>query len=352
MDLATVGDHAELWEKVVRKLRAGMMPPPGVRRPPTAEYIALRDWLETEIERSARDNPGAKVLHRLNRTEYANAIRDLLALEIDPATLLPADDSSRGFDNIDGSLTISPTLVETYVTAATKIARIAAGYWRTPTESTYIKRTDSSQNLHLAGLPLGTRGDMAIRHVFPGDGDHTFTVRNLGVGTYIPGRGAGALHRRRARAFVALRRDGGLPRHGRGARRPPGSDPVRQVGIARGGPDLRGDELPPQPGRGEALRPRVPGERPGARADHLSGHRRAEHPGAVRRASLITNFAEQWLYLRNLATTAAAQAIFPDWDDELREAFARETELLFESVLREDRNVVDLVTADYTFLNE
>ena len=107
-----------------------MMPPPGVRRPPTAEYIALRDWLETEIDRSARDNPGAKVLHRLNRTEYANAIRDLLALEIDPATLLLADDSSRGFDNIAGSLTISPTLVETYVTAATKIARIAAGYWR------------------------------------------------------------------------------------------------------------------------------------------------------------------------------------------------------------------------------
>ncbi len=105
-----------------------MMPPPGVRRPPAAEYIALRDWLETEIDRSARDNPGAKVLHRLNRTEYANAIRDLLALEIGPATLLPTDDSSRGFDNIAGSLT--PTLAETYVTAATKIARIAAGYWR------------------------------------------------------------------------------------------------------------------------------------------------------------------------------------------------------------------------------
>ncbi len=127
------------------------------------------------------------MLHRLNRTEYANAIRDLLDLEIDAATLLPADNSSRGFDNIAGSLTISPTLLETYVTAATKIARMAVGYWKTPTVSTYIKRTDSSQVYQIEGLPFGTRGGMAVRHVFPADGEYTFTVRNLGVGTYIPG---------------------------------------------------------------------------------------------------------------------------------------------------------------------
>ena len=187
LDLASVGDDAELWEGVVRKLRAGMMPPPGVRRPPLADYEGLRDWLEAEIDRTARVNPGTKVLHRLNRTEYGNVIRDLLDLEIDPATLLPADDSSRGFDNIAGSLTISPTLLETYVTAATKVARIAVGYWKTPTESTYIKRNDGSQNQHIEGLPFGTRGGMFLRHVFPADGDYTFTIRNLGVGTYIPG---------------------------------------------------------------------------------------------------------------------------------------------------------------------
>src|SRR5678815_867545 len=116
LDLTTAGDHAELWEKVVRKLRAGLMPPPGMRRPPLAEYEGLRDWMEAEIDRRAagRANPGSVVLHRLNRTEYANAVRDLLDLEIDTTTLLPPDDSARGFDNIAGSLTISPTLLEAY----------------------------------------------------------------------------------------------------------------------------------------------------------------------------------------------------------------------------------------------
>jgi hypothetical protein len=98
--------------KVVRKLRAGLMPPPGVRRPPLAEYEGLRDYLEAEIDRKAasRSNPGSVVMHRLNRTEYANSVRDLLDLEIDTTTLLPPDDSARGFDNVTGSLTISPTL--------------------------------------------------------------------------------------------------------------------------------------------------------------------------------------------------------------------------------------------------
>jgi cytochrome c551/c552 len=104
LDLATAGDNPQLWERVVRKMRAGVMPPPGARRPSVAEYDALRDWLETEIDRKARQNPGSKVLHRLNRIEYANAIRDLLDLEIDAETLLPPDDSARGFDNIAGSL--------------------------------------------------------------------------------------------------------------------------------------------------------------------------------------------------------------------------------------------------------
>ena len=187
IDLDSVSEHVELMEKVVRKLRAGMMPPPGERRPSLADYVALTDWLEDEIDRAAPVNPGTKEMHRLNRTEYANAIRDLLDLEIDATMFLPTDDSSHGFDNIAGSLTISPTLLETYVTTATKIARMAVGYWKTPTEALYIKRTDSSQVYQLEGLPFGTRGGMDVRHVFPSDGEYKFTVRNLGVGTYIPG---------------------------------------------------------------------------------------------------------------------------------------------------------------------
>ena len=119
LDLTEVSQDAEIWEKVIRKLRAGMMPPPGMPRPSLAEYNGIRDWLENKIDGQAERIPGTKVLHRLNRTEYANVIRDLLDLEIDPTMFLPADDSSRGFDNIAGSLTISPTLLEIYVSAAT-----------------------------------------------------------------------------------------------------------------------------------------------------------------------------------------------------------------------------------------
>ena len=169
-DLTTAGDHAELWEKVIRKLRAGVMPPPGMRRPALNEYEGLRDWLETEIDRKAAArgvNPGYVVLHRLNRTEYANVIHDLLDIEIDPAKFLPPDDSARGFDNVAGSLTISPTLLEAYTTAATRIARMAVGYWKAPTEASYIAPGDVGQTHHIEGLPLGTRGGMLIHHNFP-----------------------------------------------------------------------------------------------------------------------------------------------------------------------------------------
>ena len=127
------------------------------------------------------------MLHRLNRTEYANAIRDLLDLEIDVATLLPPDDSARGFDNVAGSLTISPTLLEAYTTAATRVARMAVGYWKTPTEATYLAPGDTSQNHHLEGLPFGTRGGMLVRHNFPADGEYKFSIQNFGIGSFIPG---------------------------------------------------------------------------------------------------------------------------------------------------------------------
>src|SRR5258706_1464790 len=189
LDLATVGDHPDIWERVVRKLRAGVMPPPDIRRPALAEYDALRDFLELELDRRAasRVNPGSVVLHRLNRTEYANVIRDLLDLDIDVTTLLPPDDAARGFDNIAGSLTISPTLLEAYTTAAARVARMAVGYWKAPTEATYLAPGDTSQNQHIEGLPFGTRGGMLVHHDFPADGEYKFSIQNFGIGSYIPG---------------------------------------------------------------------------------------------------------------------------------------------------------------------
>lgn len=154
LDVARLADHAELAEKVIRKMRAGVMPPPDSPRPALAEYEGLRDWMEAEIDRAAtKPRPGSIVLHRLNRTEYANVIRDLLDLRIDATTLLPPDDSAHGFDNIAGSLTLSPTLLESYATAAARVARMAVGYWKSPTEATYLAASDASQNHRLEGIP-------------------------------------------------------------------------------------------------------------------------------------------------------------------------------------------------------
>src|SRR5215813_6653750 len=129
MDVAHVSANAEVWEKVVRKLRAGMMPPAGARRPDKATISTFAGWLEGELDRYAagKPNPGAPALHRLNRTEYANVIRDLLSLEIDATSLLPADDSSYGFDNIASALGMSPALMERYLSASAKISRVAVG---------------------------------------------------------------------------------------------------------------------------------------------------------------------------------------------------------------------------------
>jgi cytochrome c5 len=188
LDLARVADDAELWEKVIRKLRAGVMPPPDLPRPPLPEYEGLRDWLEREVDRAATSpRPGSVVLHRLNRTEYANAIRDLLDLRIDAAALLPPDDAANGFDNIAGSLTISPTLLEAYSTAAARVARMAVGYWKSPTEATYLSASDASQNHRLEGMPFGTRGGIVARHDFPADGEYKFSIQNLGIGSFVPG---------------------------------------------------------------------------------------------------------------------------------------------------------------------
>src|SRR5205809_5956428 len=176
LDLAHVGQNAEVWEKVVRKLRAGMMPPAGMRRPDAPTQKALIAWLENEIDRSAVTYMPPPGLHRLNRTEYANVIKDLFDLEIDAAKYLPSDDSTHGFDNMAGTLGISSTLVEAYVSAAQKLSRLAIGEAASPSLTVYRTPEDTSQDYHIEGLPFGTRGGMLVKHVFPSDGEYTITV--------------------------------------------------------------------------------------------------------------------------------------------------------------------------------
>ena len=504
LDLATAGDHPEEWEKVIRKLRAGVMPPAGIRRPPLGEYEGLRDYLENEIDRKAagHSNPGSIVLHRLNRTEYANVIHDILDLEIDATTLLPPDDSARGFDNNAGSLTISPTLLEAYTTAATRIARMSIGYWKTPTESAYIAPGDTSQNEHIEGLPFGTRGGMLVRHNFPADGEYKFEIQNFGLGKYVPGEKLEFLidgERVYLTDYVGVGLSQGMSGEGDGSiiatipvkagshqvgvtflatNYRPSLDLIKQyerkslennsipqlqyypaVGLLR----IQGPFTPERPEDSRAMRkiltcrpanasqeescakqilstlarrayrrPTTPqdmewmwgfyqeGRREGSFEDGIElalrrilaspqflvrAEREPEnipvgqpyritdlelasrlsfflwssnpddelitmanlgklHTPQVleqqvhrmladkRSAALVENFGDQLLYLRNLPATSPDGVFYPNWDDELRKSFRRETELLFDSIIREDRNVVDLLTADYTFLNE
>ena len=504
LDLAAAGDHPEVWEKVVRKLRAGVMPPPDVRRPPPPQYDALRDWLESEIDRkaAARVNPGAVVLHRLNRTEYANVIRDLLDLDVDVAELLPADDSARGFDNVAGSLTISPTLLEAYTSAAARVSRMAVGFWKTPTEHTYLAPGDTSQNQQMDGMPLGTRGGMVVHHTFPADGEYKFSIQNFGIGSFIPGEqlelvvdgerahlfeyqgvgltqgmagdsGDGSLEvtipvkagsRTVGATFIATNDRPSLDMIRQYDRKSLENNSIPQlqyypaIGFLR----IQGPFTPQRPVDSRSqrkvftCRPSTPGqEEPCARtilttlarrayrrpptprdletlmtfflegrrtgfddgielalrrmlaspqflvrserepanvpagapyritdlelASRLSfflwssipddellavaGQGRLRNPKVLeqqvrrmladpRSDALVTNFGAQLLYVRNLPTTAPDGIFYPDWDDELRQAFGREMELFFDSIIREDRDVVDLLTADYTFVNE
>jgi len=504
LDLAKAGDQPELWEKVIRKLRAGVMPPPGMRRPPTAEYEGLRDWLETEMDRKAatNPNPGSVVLHRLNRTEYANVIRDLLDIEIDPAAYLPSDDAARGFDNVAGSLTISPTLLEAYTTAAARIARMTVGYWKSPTLANYIAPGDTSQNQHIEGLPLNTRGGLLVTHNFPADGEYKFEIQNFGLGKYTPGEkieflvdgerlglfdyvGVGLSQGMEANAdgsiaitvpvkagshkvgvtFLATNyrptldlikqyerkslENNSIPQLQHypaigllriqgpfGASRSEDSPSMRKVftchpsatvqeetcakqiltalarkafrrpvtaldmetllnfyndgrkdGTFEDGIELALRRLLTSPHflvRAEKEPASVPvgktyritdielasrlsfflwSSGPDETLINLAAQNRLSNPVILeqqvkrmlddpRSDALVTNFADQLLYLRNLTATSPDGVYYPHWDDELRKGFRRETEMLFESVMREDRSVVDLLTANYTFVNE
>ncbi|HTW64374.1 MAG TPA: DUF1592 domain-containing protein [Bryobacteraceae bacterium] len=512
-DVDHAGQHAEIWEKVVRKLRGGMMPPQGMPRPPQAKIDGLITWLEASLDKAqaAHPDPGRAPLHRLNRTEYANAVRDLLHLKVNVTDLLPADDESNGFDNIADVLRVSPSLLEAYIDASRQVASVAVGDMKTPPVSqSYQVPPDLAQSEHIEGLPLGTRGGILIHENFPLNADYEFSVvllRNIvgyltgmefphqleisidGKRAFIAPVGgqadlelvdtnlalAGDTLDARLRtkvhvdagphdvAIAFLRRDSaesdeplqpftrdldlqnmnGIPLIDHvqitGPINPtgPGDTPSRRR-IFVCTPASAKDELPCakkilgtlarrayrrpvtdgdmetllsfyQSGRNHgnfdagienALRlilaspnflfrsePDPAGQAPGSiyhltdleLASRLSfflwssipddellavaEQGKLKQPAVLDREvrrmladpkaeSLVNNFAEQWLFLRNVQSLAPDQATFPNFDDNLRQAFKRETELFFGSIVQEDRDVMDLLTADYTFVNE
>ena len=529
MDPARVGDHAAAWEKVVRKLRTGAMPPAGRPRPDRAAYAAVASTLETALDRAAdaAPNPGRTTVHRLNRREYANAVRDLLALEIDGAALLPADNADLGFDNMADILSVSPALLDRYIFAARKISRLAVGDPTIePTTEIYAVPSMRFQDRRMSDdLPFGSRGGIAIRHNFPLDGEYHVRIRlrrqlydyvrglqnrqqievrldgervaafTIGgaPGTPPPRTFAGAVLGDRAWEEYALHADDNLevritaragPRvlgvsfvQGRSERdgvlqpratgkvlaiaerwSSPSEAPeaaVDQVGIAGPFNATGSGETPsrrrlfvcePAAGAEEACareilstvarrawrRPvtsrdldtllafyetgrraggfetgiqrslesilvdpeflfRIEREPPGAApgtlhpisdlelASRLSFFLWSSIPddelldaaaggalrdpdvleGQVRRMladarahALVDGFALQWLALRTLPSVVPTPELFPEWDDNLRESFRRETALFVASQIRGNRSLLDLVRADYTFVNE
>jgi hypothetical protein len=507
LDPAHPGGHAAEWERVVVKLRAGMMPPAGARRPDAAALGTFVTSVERALDEAAaaHPNPGRPALHRLNRFEYANSVRDLLDVEVDPAAYLPPDDMSHGFDNMAEVLNVSPTLMEGYIRAAGKISRMAIGDpGMKPIVETYHVPSTLSQTEHIDGAPFGTRGGIVVRHNFPADGEYIFritpyfTTNTLVFGTFSQGEqievavdgervallnfngsmkvdddyrtppvrvqagphtvsaaflqktagpvddylslyehSLGDLFAGRTQGVTALPhvRDLGI----NGPYRATGvSDTVSRRRIFTCRPENGGDELPCarriltalsraayrrppnaadledllsafQAGRNEgsfdsgirmALQlilanpqfvfrfERTPaGVAPGANhrvsdlelASRFSYFLWSSAPddqlitvasqgkltdpvvleSEVRRMivdrrshALATSFAGQWLYLRNLDDAQPDLFLYPNFNRNLLESMRRETELFFESFLREDRNVTGMLDADYTFVDE
>jgi Protein of unknown function (DUF1592)/Protein of unknown function (DUF1588)/Protein of unknown function (DUF1587)/Protein of unknown function (DUF1585)/Protein of unknown function (DUF1595)/Planctomycete cytochrome C len=192
LDVEQPAKDPQTWEKVVRKLRTGMMPPSGAPRPDRGTLDQFASVLEGALDRAAAaaPNPGAPVLHRLNRAEYANAVRDLLDLPVDATALLPGDDSSDGFDNIANVLSVSPALMQAYVSAAAKISRLAIGDSTISSGmTTYVAPRGLSQSENREGLPFGTRGGMLVEHVFPLDAEYEFRIGRSGAGFGLPAVG-------------------------------------------------------------------------------------------------------------------------------------------------------------------
>ena len=188
MDLARVADDAEIWEKTIRKVRAGMMPPPGSRRPDPGALNAFTTWLERALDEAAarHPDPGRIALHRLNRLEYGNAIEDLLDVRIDASSYLPKDDEADGFDNIAVALRVSPSFLDQYVSAARLIAQRAVGNPAIkPTSITYRPARGTDQYRRVEGLPPGTRGGLLVEHLFPADGEYRFNIGGLANAFYM-----------------------------------------------------------------------------------------------------------------------------------------------------------------------
>ncbi len=505
VDVAQTGDNAEVWEKVVRKLRAGMMPPLGARRPDPVAFESFLQGLEGQLDKSASTKPYlvAPGVHRMNRVEYANAVRDLLGLDVDPAQYLPVDDASSGFDNVAGALSISPALIEGYLSAAGKISRSALGMDIAPQQKKFIAPQDLSQEGHLEGLPSGTRGGMLIDNYFPADGEYViswFPIRGNTGDMFGSNRGGEKLEvlidGERVKLFEVDKIPNGTDNDKNEVRVPikagthkvglaflatthipiddlnqhyvrsvldtnpvPGYTFSPQVGQAiimgpydgKQNKDLASrkkvlicqpanssDEVPCAKkilgnlARQAYRRPTTDADMETLLSNFQGGRNRGSFEDGIQQAmqsmladpefvmrgeadvanvkpgqpyrisdpelasrlsfflwstapdkelldlaqqnklhdpkvleaqtrrmladsrshQLVTNFAGQWLQLRNLASAAPLTQLFPDFDDNLRQAYRTETEMFFESVVREDRNVVDLLNADYTFVNE
>ena len=233
MDLAHVADDSVVWERVVRKLRTRTMPPPGVPRPDEPTYDALASWLESELDRaSARNpNPGRPVIRRLNRTEYANAIRDLLDLEVETSSILPADDSAFGFDNISDLLGSSPALLDRYLIAADRISATAVGAAVEPGSNTYRIRQDRSQDQHIEGLSLGTVGGLSVDHTFPLNGEYQFSLELFRTNLEAI-RGLEALHQ--IEMSVDGRRIFSAPSEVQPSVKTPAASPIARMPSTRG----------------------------------------------------------------------------------------------------------------------
>jgi cytochrome c553 len=512
LNLGQVGQRAgladaELAERVVRKVRSGMMPPAGMPRPDKGTAVAFVSDLERSVDEAAaaRPHPGRPALHRLNRTEYANSVRDLLGVNVDVSTLLPPDAMSHGFDNMSDVLTVSPALLEAYVRAAGKISRQAVGDREAPPfTSTYSVPRVVSQARHVEGAPFGTRGGVAVVHDFLADGEYVFKLSfyhhpvgplfgiNQGKGQQIevsvdlervalldidpavtpdgiktPPIKIKAGPRQVSAAFVN-KFDGPVDDEFRlveqtlvdltiGAvpgtttlphlrelaitgptavsgvsdtpsrrriftcrpssaaaevpcarkiinelgnrafrRRLTPADTEELLGLYRAG-RREGDfekgirtavqaiishpefvfrfEHTPRglpPGESYRLTDTELASRlsyflwssaPDERLLGLASRGRLREPavleGEVRRMladprarALAANFAAQWLLLQNIRDANPDLLLYPDYDKTLAYSMRRETELLFESVMREDRSVPDLLSADYTFVDE
>ncbi len=186
---ASVPEHPEIFEKVVRKLRGRQMPPPGVEQPSQQEVDALITWLESTLDKSGNAHLAGRVpVQRLNRTEYANAVKDLLAVEIDPNKFLPADIAVEGFSNIAAALTVSPAFLEQYVNVARVVSRMAVGKPLPDlAKASFPPPAIGDQDGYVDGMPLGTRGGMRFEYTFPADGEYRLTISDLDFGLYPRG---------------------------------------------------------------------------------------------------------------------------------------------------------------------